>query len=66
MYVIVSSLDENQWLCYDGLFDEYWYAPAHSFKTKLFKEYPKDYLKKIPIDFDVKVMKIVLQDVSGE
>ena len=63
MYVIVSELDENKWLCYDGLADDYFYEGSFSWKAIKAKDVSQLDLTKIPSSFAVKVMKLELVDI---
>ncbi len=63
MYVIVSELDENQWLCYDGLADYYFYEDSFSWKAIKAKDVSQLDLTDIPSSFAVKVMKLKLVDI---
>ena len=63
MYVIVSELDKNQWLCYDGLADVYFYEGSFSWKAIKAKDVSQLDLTQIPSSFAVKVMKLELVDI---
>lgn len=63
MYVIVSELDENQWLCYDGLADEYFYKNSFDWRAITSKDISQLDLTQIPSNFAVKVMKLGLTEV---
>ena len=63
MYVIVSELDENQWLCYDGLADEYFYKDSFDWRAIRSKDVSQLDLTQIPSNFTVKIMKLELTDI---
>ena len=63
MYVIVSELDKNQWLCYDSLADEYFYKSSFDWRAITSKDVSQLDLTKIPSSFAVKVMKLELVDI---
>lgn len=63
MYVIVSALDKNQWLCYDGLADEYFYKSSFDWRAITSKDVSQLDLTQIPSNFDVKIMKLELTDI---
>ena len=63
MYVIVSELDKNQWLCYDSLADEYFYKSSFDWRAIKAKDVSQLDLTQIPSNFDVKVMKLALVDI---
>ena len=63
MYVIVSELDKNQWLCYDSLADEYFYKSSFDWRAITSKDVSRLDLTKIPSSFAVKVMKLELVDI---
>ena len=63
MYVIVSELDKNQWLCYDSLANEYFYKSSFDWREKKKKDVSQLDLTKIPSSFAVKVMKLELVDI---
>ena len=63
MYVIVSELDKNQWLCYDGLADDYFYKSSFDWRAIKAKDVSQLDLTKIPSSFAVKVMKLELVDI---
>ncbi len=63
MYVIVSELDKNQWLCYDSLADEYFYKSSFDWRAIKSKDVAQLDLTQIPSSFAVKVMKLELVDI---
>lgn len=63
MYVIVSTLDENIWLCYDGLSNEYFYKPAFDYRAIMCKTLEQMNLNDIPSKFSIKPMKLKLVEV---
>ena len=63
MYVIVSELDKNQWLCYDSLADEYFYKSSFDWRAIKSKHVSQLDLTQIPSSFAVKVMKLELVDI---
>ena len=63
MYVIVSALDKNQWLCYDGLADQYFYESSFDWRAITSKDVSQLDLTQIPSSFAVKVMKLELVDI---
>ena len=63
MYVIVSELDKNQWLCYDGLADEYFYKNSFDWRAIKSKDVSQLDLTQIPSNFTVKIMKLELTDI---
>ena len=63
MYVIVSELDKNQWLCYDSLADEYFYKSSFDWRAIKSKDVSQLDLTQIPSNFAVKIMKLELADI---
>ena len=63
MYVIVSELDKNQWLCYDSLADEYFYKSSFDWRAITSKDISQLDLTQIPSNFAVKIMKLELVDI---
>ena len=63
MYVIVSKLDKNQWLCYDSLADDYFYKSSFDWRAITSKDVSQLDLTQIPSSFAVKVMKLELVDI---
>ena len=63
MYVIVSELDKNQWLCYDSLADDYFYKSSFDWRAISSKDVSQLDLTQIPSNFAVKVMKLELVDI---
>ena len=63
MYVIVSELDKNQWLCYDSLADEYFYKSSFDWRAIKSKDVSQLDLTQIPSNFAFKVMKLELVDI---
>lgn len=64
MYVIVSTLDENLWLCYDELSNEYFYKQAFDHRAIMCKTLEKLNLDEIPFKFSIKPMKLKLVEVN--
>ena len=63
MYVIVSELDKNQWLCYDSLADKCFYTSSFDCRAIKSKDVSQLDLTQIPSNFTVKVMKLELVDI---
>lgn len=64
MYVIVSELDDNRWLCYDSLSGEYYWKNAWDYRAIKCAIYEILELHEIPSRFAFKVKKLVLVDVE--
>lgn len=64
MYVIVSTLDENLWLCHDDYADDYFYKTAFDHRAIMSKTVEGLGLQYIPFKFSVKPMKLKLIEVN--
>ena len=66
MFVLVKKENHNEWLCYDGLSETYWFRPAFHFQVSMWSNLNHKDFKRIPEDVrnQIKPMKLVLAEVE--
>lgn len=66
MFVLVEKDNPNEWLCYDGLSETYWFRPAFHFQVSIWSNLNHKDFMRIPEDVrnQVKPMKLILSEVE--
>lgn len=65
MFIIVN--DDLNWLCYDGLFEDYYFKSPHDHRAMILSSISKEYLQDIKQKVgNVKVMKFITVPLDEE